>query len=737
MSTTGWAPVTPQPRRTLGEGVRYHGQRWLPVAVMALLTLELYPVSSGIDLTVPSEGEVARDEVLAPFAFTVYKSSAELNREREQFAGRARPIYDYRSGVVDSILVSLDRFFDSLRTAQRPSEILETALAYGISFSGEEAQYLQPEAVQRTFRQAVTRMLTTYLDHGVLAPRVTDVELPDFVVIRQNGAERTVGRDDVLTFARYLDIDEFHPDRNSSTGHQVFLKILTRFFAPTLVLNEQSTEAAREALRAGVDSVKFQVRADERIVAAHDVITADVRDKLMALQRERLARGISGGTSLLAVLGQLLTDGLVLSVFWLLIMLYLPRIYDNVRHVNVLAGLFTVVIIGAWLDFRFLNRGVEIIPELIPIPFAAIIITVLFNGRIAIVAAMVLAVLLASQSVFGGTDAFLISLLGGVTAALGVRHVRRRSHILISAGIVALAFALAALTASLRAGWPLSDLGASVLRGAANAVVSASLAFLLLPIFETLTHITTDLSLLELSDPARPLLRRLATEVPGTYAHSVAVANLCEAGCDAVGANGLLARVGCYYHDIGKLHRPAHFSENQGPGGNPHDRLPPETSADIIVGHVTEGLRLAEEARLPQVVKDFIPEHHGTREIAYFLDKARKSGEVMDDALPRFRYPGPKPRSVETAVAMIADGVEAVIRVLEDPSPERVRAAIDHVVKQRLDEGQFDEAPLTLGQLQTVKEAFVRTLGGMYHNRIEYPKEVGGITARWSAASNA
>jgi cyclic-di-AMP phosphodiesterase PgpH len=480
--------------------------------------------------------------------------------------------------------------------------------------------------------------------------------------------------------------------------------------------------------------VKYHVREDERIVAAHDPITAEVMEKLTELRRlQVVVFGEGAGTNLRGISGQLLMDLLVLSVFWLLLMLYLPEIYDNLRSVLVFATLFGVVVVGAFLNHRFIHPG----SELIPIPFAAMVITVLFNGRIAIVAAMILAVLLGSQAVYGWADAFLISLIGGVTAALSVRRVTRRSHILISAAFVMVAFAIASLTVGLRAGWSIADYLSTVSRGAANAFISASLAFLVLPIFEGMARITTDLTLLELSDPARPLLRRLATEVPGTYAHSVAVANLCEAGCNEIGANGLLARVGCYYHDIGKMHRPAHFSENQGPGGNPHDRLPPETSADIIRGHVTQGMKLAEEARLPKVVRDFIPEHHGTRQITYFLDKARKSGEVPQVESDRFQYPGPKPQSVETAVAMIADGVEAVIRVLDEPSPQRVRDAINHVIKQRLDEGQFNEAPLTLGQLERVREAFERTLEGMRHSRIDYPEEAGGISANWSAASGA
>jgi hypothetical protein len=284
--------------------------------------------------------------------------------------------------------------------------------------------------------------------------------------------------------------------------------------------------------------------------------------------------------------------------------------------------------------------------------------------------------------------------------------------------------------------WTARDIGTRALLGTANGLVSASLTILLLPVAERVAQITTDLTLLELSDPSRPLLRRLSLEAPGTYAHSVAMANLVEAACNRIGANGLLGRVGCYYHDIGKLANPQYFVENQALAGNPHDRLAAAQSVEIIKHHVLEGLRLAREAGLPIAVTGFIPEHHGTAEITYFYERAKKQGEA---GLRRedFRYPGPKPRSVETAIAMLADSVEASLRVLEAPSPTKLEAAIAQIIRNRLASGQLDEAPLTLRQVNAVEAEFVRVLTGMYHNRIGYPEASGGITKAWQPARPA
>ena len=341
-----------------------------------------------------------------------------------------------------------------------------------------------------------------------------------------------------------------------------------------------------------------------------------------------------------------------------------------------------------------------------------------------------------TQPVFHDSPALFLCVLGGVTAALSVRSLRRRSHLYTAVLIVGAGYLAGAIALGLAGSWRIGEIGWTSVFGIANGLVSGALTILLLPLAEAFTHVTTDLTLLELSDPSRPLLRRLSLEAPGTYAHSVAMANLVESACNRIGANGLLGRVGCYYHDVGKLSNPLYFVENQTRGGNPHDKIAPAQSAEIIKRHVTDGLALAEEGGLPAVVAAFIPEHHGTSEITYFYDRAKKQG---DGAARRedYRYPGPRPRSVETAVAMLADSVEAALRVLEDLTPQKIEEAINHIVRTKLSSGQLDEAPLTLQQIDVVKAEFIRVLSGMYHNRIDYPESSGGISKDWQPAPQA
>ena len=447
--------------------------------------------------------------------------------------------------------------------------------------------------------------------------------------------------------------------------------------------------------------------------------TVDARGHLV---RWALLAAVAGVTALVfpaagaSGLRALPLDLLVLSPLWALLAFYRRESYADLRQVTALAAILALTIALAALAHRLLPGR----PELTPVPLAAMLVTMLWNGRLAVSAAAALALLIGTQPVFTDHRALVFGLLGGTAGALGIRVLRRRRSIYLAVALTAFGYLLGAIAFGILDGWGGAAFLQSVGYGLLTAVGSAAIAVLLLPLLEQLVRVTTDLTLLELADPSRPLLRRLATEAPGTWAHSVAMANLCEQACEAIGANGLLARVGCYYHDIGKLTAPQHFVENQLRAASPHDTLTPAESARAITAHVTAGVKLAEEYGLPAVVSDFIREHHGTTRVEFFLDRARKGGEDPD--LTTYTYPGPTPRRAETAIAMLADSAEAAVRVLDDPSPEGVRSAIDALVARKIAHGQLDDAPLTLRDLARIKDEFTRILGGMRHHRVEYPK---------------
>lgn len=721
-------PIEP-PAPELPHHVGFHALRWLPLGGLALLTLLLYPGPRRVDVPRLETGQVALDNVVAPFDFEVPKSAAELAREGDQLEATVRPIYEYRAGPLDTSVAVVADLFAVLDTATSPDGLAGAAASKGLRLSTDEAAFLMESGRRAAFRTAARDFLGRQLVRGVATSAALQSESSREIVVRRDGSERVTARELVPDYQRFLEArSQGHPAPNSSIGDQIYVKLLNLVFRPTLLPNRAETDSLRQAIRESVDPVRDRVRANELIVGEHQVVTAEAHARLDALRTELIGRDL-GGRSLVAVFGQFLTAALILSVFWLLLLLYRRESYTNLRHVTVFTVIFAIVILGAAMNARFLHPGAE----LIPVPFAAMLLTALFSGRVAMLGATTLAALIATQPTYQMPSALYLALIGGVAAAVGMRVVRRRTQVLTTMAVVVGAFGVAALAVGLQQGWEASAIGASALRGTVTAVVSAALVSVSLPLFEALGRITTDVTLLELSDPMHPLLRRLATEAPGTYAHSIAMANLCEAACNAIGANGLLARVGCYYHDVGKLSKPQFFVENQMPGVNPHDKLKPEVSAQIIRAHVKDGIALAQEARLPEAVLAFIPEHHGTAEITYFLERARARGdaEVNPDL---YRYPGPKPKSVETAVAMIADGVEAALRVLEDPTAETLRDAIDHLALTRMQSGQLDAAPLTLSQLERVKDEFVRVLGSAYHSRIDYPTNAGGISADWTPA---
>jgi putative nucleotidyltransferase with HDIG domain len=359
--------------------------------------------------------------------------------------------------------------------------------------------------------------------------------------------------------------------------------------------------------------------------------------------------------------------------------------------------------------------------ELVPIAFPALVVAALWDGRMALNLALVLAALLSIQEPFISMSARMVLLVGGSAAALSVRVVRRRSQGLVLGAVIAGAYALACIGLALLRSREAADLMTCIMWGAANGVASALIAMGFLPLFEAFTKITTDQTLLELADLNRPLLNRLSLEAPGTYAHSINVANLAEAAARAIDANALLVRVGAYYHDVGKMVTPQYFIENQARGRNPHDQIDPRKSAQIVRSHVIEGAKLAEQAKVPESVRMFIPQHHGTQTIGFFYDQARDANPGVELDPADFQYLGPRPQSKETAILMLADSVESAMKVLQEPTPERIRKLVDRIVDAKIEEGQLDDAPLTLREISRVKEQLASILSGMYHHRIDYP----------------
>lgn len=364
---------------------------------------------------------------------------------------------------------------------------------------------------------------------------------------------------------------------------------------------------------------------------------------------------------------------------------------------------------------------------LYPTALATMLIRLLANERLA----FLITVLLASTagilfhdgySSVLQMDAALYIITGGLASLFFVQSLQKRSNILQASSIVAIinvcfiGFYLLMTQSDYSLSEWLFYIGAAIISG----LMSGALTIGLVPFFESAFGLLSTLRLIELSNPNHPLLKKLLVETPGTYHHSVMVANLAEAACEAVGADGLLARVGCYYHDIGKTKRPQFFIENQMGIMNPHDVLPPEQSAKIIISHTIDGAELLAQYKMPQEIIDLALQHHGTSLLKFFFHKAKESGGEVNESA--FRYPGPRPKTREAAIISIADSVEAAVRSMKEPTPEKIQKLVDAIVSDKLADHQFDDCELSIKELKIVQRVICETLNGIFHSRIEYPK---------------
>lgn len=406
--------------------------------------------------------------------------------------------------------------------------------------------------------------------------------------------------------------------------------------------------------------------------------------------------------------------------------LYQPNVYE--MRTRTIA--FVTLMLGTLAAARFLDIKLPLFPELVSAPclIAASILCIVYPRRFAIGAMCILTVLTAT--IVRNHLAFLLMLLTGVaTTVYQLDEIRTRTKLIKVGLATAGAIMLASAAGGLMEGQTLGFVVQHAVWAGSCALMSAFVVSGILPFIERIFRTATLLTLLEWRDPTRPLLQLLAREAPGTYNHSLMLGTLAEAACERIGANGLLAQVGALYHDVGKIHRAEYFTENQGGRISRHQNLAPTMSLLIILGHVKDGLELAKQYKLPPVLHPFIAEHHGTTVVRYFHHVAaekqpRVASGRHDREVPEadFRYPGPRPRDRESAVLMLCDGVEGAVRALSEPTVGRIESTVHQIVMDRLNDGQFDDCDITLREIRQVEESLVKSLCGIYHGRVAYPK---------------
>ena len=406
---------------------------------------------------------------------------------------------------------------------------------------------------------------------------------------------------------------------------------------------------------------------------------------------------------------------------------YQPRVVRNHLRGSVLLAAMLIMIV---LAKACLMRGWSPYLIVIPVMTIAITVTIAYSQRFALGISAFLAMvctLLVAQTTPTEQKTIAVMLAAGSGAAVAIlclKEIRTRSKLIEVCALAAVVVFAMGLAVGLWKQMPLKTLIADSLIGAAGAVSVGFLMQGLLPVIEKVFQTATAMTLLDYSEANKPLLKRLALEAPGTFNHSWQLGMMAESAAEAIGANGLLCRVGCYYHDIGKLNKPRYFVENQAKVLNQHKELSPTMSRMIIIGHVKDGLALAQEYKLPKVLHQFIEAHHGTTLVEYFFHEAtKKEAEAGRSVVEtEFRYPGPKPATKESAIVMVTDVVEGATRAMQEPTPNRIEDIVHKMAMKRLLDGQFDECDLTMKQLTTIEESLVKSLCGMYHSRISYPK---------------
>ncbi|WP_446898752.1 HD family phosphohydrolase [Clostridium sp. LBM24168] len=408
--------------------------------------------------------------------------------------------------------------------------------------------------------------------------------------------------------------------------------------------------------------------------------------------------------------------GLILFLQWGYLIIYSRDLYDNVSMLAMINILNCMAVLFA----RVLGLAS---PFFIPLAFIPMIFSILVNGRVSLILNTIVCVLISTAVEFN-IEVTILAIINTVVGSIILRRLQQRNDILYASFYIAVINIV--LTSSM--GFLLSnnvlDVAKKALFTGAASIISGILVIGFLPLFESTFNIVTTIKLLELSNPNNPLLKRLLIEAPGTYHHSILVGNLAEMATEEVGGNSLLSRVAAYYHDIGKIKRPYFFKENQLGNDNPHDKITPALSALIIISHVKDGVEMAKEYKLPKVIKDVIEQHHGTSLVKYFYVTMKNSSEDPEEIKKEdFRYPGPIPETKESGIIMLADGVEASVRSINEPNKENIENMVNSIIRDRLEEGQLDNCDLTLKDIGKIKTAFLKVLLSIYHRRIEYPKD--------------
>lgn len=719
----------------------YRGYALGAVVVLVMVyLLAPYLLFYSPELTI---GEIVPRDIKAPTDLELVDLNA-TQRARHQAEMAVPVVYDLDLEAVEALDQKAAKAFSSAREVlahPEPARPKRTASAAGQEFlqklgvrpSPPALAFLRGIGYDEAFESRLRQSLRSTMDHGIISDRTFAAgEKERGIVIRTVGerneqfvknVQSVPNLKEAQASARESASQAFpdDPNRAGAIGD-----LVSRLLIPNVTLNKSETEFRQRAAQASVKPLYYKVKKGDRLFRAGERVAHADRPILQELSKYQQKGFVA---RILIGLAVLVTA--VLAILYLDIRRYrapLTRDFPKMLLLGILLiGTIAVSKFSYFLLTAFADKFPWIDPAsiiyAIPVTAGAMLITLLFDTHLGLIFSFVMSLLM---GIVVPEEAFytLYAFVGSVVAVFSVITCHRRTQLLRAGLAVSIVNVVMVSAINLFEAVPLNVKTLfDLLFGAGGGLLSGLIVSGFLPVFESLFTISTDIRLLELLDLNHPLLRRLSVQAPGTYYHSMMVSNLAEAATEAVGENPLLARVCCYYHDIGKMLKPDYYIENQMGSGNRHDTLSPQLSSLVLVSHVKEGMDLAREHKLPQAIIDIIPQHHGTRLMNYFYNRAQKNRAPDQPPINEadFRYPGPRPQTKIAAIIMLADGVEAASRVLDNPIPARITALVEKMVTTVYLDGQLSDSDLTLKDLKTIQQSFVKVLTGQFHQRIEYP----------------
>lgn len=697
---------------------------------VVLITL-MFPKGESIESEV-TEGSIwIHDDLIAPFSFPVYKDPDVYRAELIAAQERVHPVFIQNDNVVKEVLDSLKRYntyllniIDSQLSGTLDESLNPTFLSTDAfnTFKSLRKLYKNQNNANglKTIFSRLEKSLAGIYHKGIIS-QGPENNLKDSIAVRIGNVDRIEPISNYMNQQQALNelktvLQQFS---YSNELEKTIEEYGANFIRPNIIYSPDATGEMIEQARNNVSKYIGIVNENERIIAKHDRITKQAKLKIDSY---KLAKGEMIGEEgiLMQSIGKFLHILFLISLLVIYLFLFRKKIFFDNQKIVLISILFVLI---SFITF-LINQVTVAAPLqlLIFIPAASMLVTIIFDSRLGFYSTVILALI--TGALRGNDYTFAaMNLFAGALSVYTVRDIKNRSQIFRSFLFILMGYVIAILAFGLERFASAENILVEMAFAGSNALISPVLTYGLLIFFERFFRITTDLTLLELSNFDRPLLKELARKAPGTFNHSMTMGTLAETAAEKVNANPLLARVGAYYHDIGKTIYPQNFVENQLNNQNIHENLRPEESVELIVKHVEEGISLAKENNLPEEIIDFIPAHHGTSVITFFYEKAKKLYGEENVDVEKFRYPGPKPKSKETAIVMLADGCESAVRAITEPDPSKVEKIISNIIKTRIAEGQLDDSPITFSDITKIKEAFLSILLGQHHRRIRYPKQ--------------